>query len=388
MSVYPRADGIYCYDFQVKRVRFCGTTGVSSRREAEAVERTAREQAKKQVAAIQDQRIGPLTVSAAFDRFWMEVGQRYEGTYRDLVWWSLGWMIEQLGPNTLIRNIGQNRLTELIARRRAMTFRGKLVSNATVNRSITELLKRILCRANSKWEQQVAPIDWRGMKLKEPKERVRELREGEETALYERMRDDYAPAVRFKMVSGLRKKEVVALGWPDIDWRVETVAVRGKGNKLATIPLTTEIAEILRPLLGHHPEAVFTYVCQRPRRGAKTRWDAKVPKDTEDGRERVRGQRYPITKAGLASAWRRHGGPAAGIKDFRLHDLRHTAATRLLRDSGNLKLVQKLLRHENIATTAKYAHADDADLRAAMEALTNSRQKSRTKSRKLRLVKG
>ena len=79
MSVYPRANGIYCYDFQLKRIRFFGTTGVSSRREAEAVERTAREQAKKQLAAVKDQRTGPLNVSAAFDRFWLEVGQRYEG---------------------------------------------------------------------------------------------------------------------------------------------------------------------------------------------------------------------------------------------------------------------------------------------------------------------
>ena len=150
-------------------------------------------------------------------------------------------MLDKLGPNTLIRDIGQNRVTELIACRQAMTFRGKPVSNATVNRSVTEILKRILCRASSKWEQQVTPIDWGDMKLKEPKERVRELREGEEVALFERMREDYAPAVRFKMVSGFRKKEVVVLRWSDIDWSVKTIAVQGKGDKPATIPLTTEI---------------------------------------------------------------------------------------------------------------------------------------------------
>jgi site-specific recombinase XerD len=69
----------------------------------------------------------------------------------------------------------------------------------------------------------------------------------------------------------------------------------------------------------------------------------------------------------MKSTWRRYGGEAAGLDDFRLHDTRHTRATRLLRTSGNLKLVQQLLGHEDIATTAKYAHATVEDLRAALE---------------------
>ena len=58
---------------------------------------------------------------------------------------------------------------------------------------------------------------------------------------------------------------------------------------------------------------------------------AGTPRAPKDGREQVRGQRYPITKSGFASAWRRHGPKAARITDFRIHDLRHTAGTRLLR---------------------------------------------------------
>ena len=65
------------------------------------------------------------------------------------------------------------------------------------------------------------------------------------------------------------------------------------------------------------------------------------------------------------------------LSDFRFHDVRHTSATRLLRDSGNLKLVQKLLRHEDVATTVKYAHADDEDLRRAMESVEKSRKNPR-----------
>lgn len=56
----------------------------------------------------------------------------------------------------------------------------------------------------------------------------------------------------------------------------------------------------------------------------------------------------------------------AGVIDYRFHDNRHTAVTRLLRATGNLRLVQRLLGHSNIETTTKYAHVTDGDLAAGM----------------------
>jgi hypothetical protein len=55
---------------------------------------------------------------------------------------------------------------------------------------------------------------------------------------------------------------------------IETV---GKRNLPVRTPITSAIAALLEPLKGHHPEAVFTYVCQRPNKG------------------QVKGKRYPIT---------------------------------------------------------------------------------------------
>uniref|UniRef100_UPI0037511B05 tyrosine-type recombinase/integrase n=1 Tax=Cypionkella sp. TaxID=2811411 RepID=UPI0037511B05 len=57
----------------------------------------------------------------------------------------------------------------------------------------------------------------------------------------------------------------------------------------------------------------------------------------------------------------------AGIEDFRFHDLRHTFASRLLRLTGNLKLVSRLLGHTQIETTMRYAHVLDEDLRTGLE---------------------
>lgn len=363
MSVYPRADGIYVYDFWHKGVRFYGPTGTRTERDARAVERARREEAMRSVAVARAQRAAPMTVNVAFDRFWDEVGCHYTGTYRKLVLAGLAWMAKEFGPAALLADIGTDRIAEAIARRR-----GEGVGNATVNRSLTEILRAVFRRARRVWNQDVPERDWKDLILPEPRERVRELRDHEEDTLTAAMRADYLPAIRFKAVSGLRLKEIVGLRWPDIDWTARTVTVTGKGGKVATIPLTNGMAAILAPLRGHHAEAVFTYVAVATRRQRGTLW-------------RVRGRRYPITYQGLRTAWRRYGGKAAGLEDFRLHDLRHTAGTRLLRESGNLRLVQKLLRHEHISTTVKYAHADHDDLRRAMESAERSRARSRAKSR-------
>jgi integrase len=117
-----------------------------------------------------------------------------------------------VGANTLLRDIGPNKITKAIARRR-----GEGVSDATVNRTVTELLRRLLRRARDHWEQDSAKIEWGKYLLAEPKERVRSLKTHEEPKIMEAMREDYLPAIRFKLKSGFRKREVVNLKKTDID---------------------------------------------------------------------------------------------------------------------------------------------------------------------------
>ena len=95
---------------------------------------------------------------------------------------------------------------------------------------------------------------------------------------------------------------------------------------------------------------MFTYVASR----------------TKKAEGLVRGTRYPITESGLKSAMRR-AVPRAGVDNFRFHDTRHTAATRVLRKS-NLRVAQILLGHSDVKTTTKYAHALNEDIRAALDA--------------------
>jgi integrase len=99
---------------------------------------------------------------------------------------------------------------------------------------------------------------------------------------------------------------------------------------------------------------VFTYLCQRSSKKLG----------------RTKGERYPVSYEGMKTAWRRKR-VKVGAADMRFHDNRHTAATRLVRRTGNLKAAQKLLGHADISTTARfYAHVDMDDLRNLMEGET------------------
>jgi integrase len=345
MSVVKRERGIYHYRFQIAGRKFSGSTDSTDKREAERIEADKKREAETEVRTATAGRHNPLTFGAALDRFWNEVGKHYTGSYRATVWGALEWFRQesQIGEHVALKDIGKGTIGEAVGRRR-----GEDVSDATVNRTVTELLRRIWIRARDQWDVPVQRIEWKHFMRPEPKERIRSLATHEETELMASIPEDYRPVITFMLKSGFRLRETVKLRQRDIDWQRGRIAVVGKGNKPSSIPLSAELRAILAPLRAPR-EFVFTYVADRT---------------TSD---RIKGQRYPITYEGLKTMWRRHGAPKVGLVDFRLHDLRHTAATRLGRHA-NIKVVQRFMRHEDAATTAKYLHAFDDDVLAAMEA--------------------
>ena len=71
------------------------------------------------------------------------------------------------------------------------------------------------------------------------------------------------------------------------------------------------------------------------------------------------GRPAAITASGLKSIWRRshHRRKGSSLpEDLRFHDLRHDFATKLLRETNNLRLVQKALHHSRVETTTNHAH--------------------------------
>ena len=368
MSVFRiKNSPVYHYEFRLEGHRFRGTTETANRREAENVERRRREDAKRQLAAAKASPNVSLRFDDVVGRYWQEVGQHLAGEGADNCFRDLGRLVDYFGPDKLLTDIDNDDIARLVAWRRGQRVaryrkvRGRmvrdddapLVAPATVNRSTTGVLKKLCMRARNVWGVQFSRWpNWREHFLTEPIERVRELHEGEEERIIGAARNDYAPLIEFARMTGLRSNEVRTLEWSHVNWGTKQIIRLGKGRKRVVTPITDEVRELLFPLQGHHERYVFTYVCQRRR-----------------GKELIRGQRYPVTKEGLKTAWRRLRKTAGvdGEGGFRFHDFRHDLATKTLRETGNMKLVQKMLNHSNLTTTAKYAHVIDDEVAAALQ---------------------
>jgi integrase len=369
MSVYRKKESsFYYYDFEHGGHRFHGSTRRTSRREAEAVEREELERARQRVKEAEGAKTS-LQLEHVIARYWQEVGQHHSGkdnTFRDLTR-----IYDYFGKTKLLTEITDDDVARLVAWRRGHRVvrdpNGKaedcpLISNATVNRSTTEVVKKLFTRAKTAWGVRfLREPNWKAHFLSEPEERVRELRGDEGERLDAATRDDYAPFFSFMRASGLRLAEGI-LRWTEVDWDTAQIVKLGKGSKRITVPITPTIRNILWQLRGHHPTFVFTYIAER----------------TRDGH--VRGQRYPLTMSGIKTAWRRLR-KRSGVEGFRFHDLRHDLATKLLRETGNLKLVQRTLNHADITTTVRYAHVLDNEVAEALERVAKSRRKSRSDSR-------
>lgn len=161
----------------------------------------------------------------------------------------------------------------------------------------------------------------------------------EAAALVEGEGNDDALGVRDRAMlelfysSGLRLSELTGLRWGDLDLDAGEVRVLGKGRKTRIVPVGRHAVAALRTLAdaeGHVPESpVF-----RGRQGAP------ISPRTVQARMKTLAMRQGFAK---------HVHP---------HLLRHTFASHMLESSGDLRAVQELLGHADIATTQIYTHLD------------------------------
>ena len=149
--------------------------------------------------------------------------------------------------------------------------------------------------------------------------------------------------------SGLRASEVLTLKLGDIQERARSLRVIGKGSKQRTVPMGVPAAEALADYLRD---------C-RPRltsaERAAERRDAGCVFLSKNG--------YPLTRARLQTLVK-HYAHLAGLGHVHPHMLRHSFATHLLAGGADLRVVQELLGHADIATTQIYTHVDRSQLKA------------------------
>lgn len=360
MPVYkPEGSPYYRAEFQLHGHRVHKSTKATTKKEAELIERQWKANIEEDVKQARITGNAPITLDIAAGHYWNDIGQHHVNSAT--TWTDIQRLIGFLGKDTRLDQVHDAEVTSCVSRRREQRKHGKAtdkdgnpiakISNATVNRSVTVLLKAIFNHATTLGHFFPKAPSWKKHMLKEPKERVRFLDTPEAVALDKSVRDDYALWFEFARLTGLRRNETL-IKWSGVNVFAKRITTIGKQGKEVSTPITPAVAAILKQCQGHHPDYVFTYVCSRPR----------------DGQEK--GQRYPITPEGAKTQWRRLR-KRSGVQNFRFHDIRHDVGTRLLRQTGNLKIVQKALNHSDIKTTVKYAHVMDDEVADAMAQLAN-----------------
>jgi integrase len=161
--------------------------------------------------------------------------------------------------------------------------------------------------------------------------------------------DSLVPLTLLALNTGMRKGELTALTWDDIDIPNKVLTVRAgyaKSGSARHIPLNAEAIAVLRTL-----------------------------------RKAQQGQGRLFDVGSVSKAW--HGVlDAAKIEDFRFHDLRHTFASNLVMAGVALNTVRELLGHGDIKMTLRYAHLAPSHKAEAVAALDKGRKVAATRSKK------
>ena len=156
--------------------------------------------------------------------------------------------------------------------------------------------------------------------------------------------------------SGLRVAEACALDVDDLDLAHGAVVVTGKGRKQRRVPLSRPAARALEAYLGGARTDLQEKGSARDR-DAATSSSPAVFINARGGRLGARSVRAVLA---------RYAG-AEGLPPMSPHSLRHSFATHLLDGGADLRSVQELLGHENLATTQIYTHVSTERLRAVYE---------------------
>ncbi len=144
--------------------------------------------------------------------------------------------------------------------------------------------------------------------------------------------------------TGLRVSELCSLS-RYIDLKKDELSVRGKGEKIRVVFLSEDAKDAIKKYLEKRDDVDDALFVKHTNGGAK---DSKSLRLTPRSVERM-AEHYAL---------------AAGIsKKVTPHVIRHSFATDLLENGADLRSVQVMLGHSNIATTQIYTHVTDKGLR-------------------------
>ncbi|HXZ74848.1 MAG TPA: tyrosine-type recombinase/integrase [Streptosporangiaceae bacterium] len=320
-----------------------------------------------------DRRYSPASVrSYAFDLLHFARWLAGEGTGLDAV--STDVLLRYLAANRAGRRPGQHENVISLASGRAAGF-----APATVNRRLAAVSglfgframrdpdapspvpKGAAARRGARGERTgllghlAKPRPRSQLRVREPRRLPRGLDRAETAALLGSFRTDRDRAIAgLMLLSGLRSAEVLGLRVADADIGGGWVRVTGKGDKERRVPLDPDVAGLIQSyLLAERPETaspMLFIVAKGPHRG------------------------QPLTAAGLRRVFRYHR-EASGVPAGHPHALRHSFGTALAEAGADLAVIQALMGHDHVDSSAAYIHLAPAHVRAAYDA---ARDRQRT----------
>lgn len=151
-----------------------------------------------------------------------------------------------------------------------------------------------------------------------------------------------AAAIRLLTLTGCRCNEILTLRWEAVDLEAGELRLRDSKTGPRTVPLSPAAARILADL-------------------------PRIPGDPWV----IRGKRRGAHMVNILGPWRIVRA-RAGLDGVRIHDLRHSFASRALALGESLSMIGQLLGHRQLQTTARYAHLARDPVRAAAEKVADS----------------
>lgn len=319
MTVYKRgAKGMFYMNFIHNGVRINKSTGKFNKREARHVEALERQKLIDEANASPQERASKTLLSEVVQELY-DVRWKYNKDSVNSL--ARGKRVVDLVGDMPIGDVNQETVRQLIL---CLQARGN--KPATVNRTL-EVLKTML-----KYKK----MEWDYIKLaKVPKGRIRVISKEEEErvcslflkTVHSSRRyfyPDMADLVICLVDTGMRLGEMVKLKYEDVNFNTNMINIWiNKGGRPRSIPMTRRVRAIME---------------------ARRKIDGLKP--------------FNLTNDMCVTAWqwvRREMG-LMNDKEFVLHALRHTCASRLLFKGVDLVTIKEWLGHADIQTTMRYAH--------------------------------
>jgi len=150
----------------------------------------------------------------------------------------------------------------------------------------------------------------------------------------------HSAAIRLLLLSGCRKTEILSLKWDYVDFERGYLRLPDSKTGQKAVPIGAPALQILH----------------------------EMPKTSEWVFPALNGNGYLLS---LPKAWERVR-EHAGLKNVRLHDLRHSFASFGAAAGDSLLVIGKILGHKDSKTTSRYAHLSDDPVKSAADRISGT----------------